>query len=30
MREFLLETAKALGVMGFFAAMAWGLRLLGI
>ena len=30
MREFLLETVKALGAMGFFAAMAWGLKLLGI
>lgn len=30
MREFLFETVKALGAMGLFAAMAWGLRLLGI
>ena len=29
MREFLFEIARALGAMGFFAAMAWGLRLLG-
>lgn len=30
MREFLSEAVKALGAMGFFAAMAWGLKLLGI
>jgi len=30
MSEFAAEVLRALGAMGFFAAMAWGLKLLGI
>lgn len=30
MQEFLSELARALGALGLFAAMAWGLKILGI
>ena len=29
MTEFLLEAAKAIGLLGLFAAMAWDLKMLG-
>lgn len=30
MQEFLLELVHAMGLLGFFAAMAWGLSLLPV
>ena len=29
MSKFLVEVAKAIGFLGLFAAMAWGVKMLG-